>query len=129
MKDTTTVIPRNSLIEANQSGLIAEPLIDITPQPPMPDYKGGWMGGWAGLSCCGGVGVAVSGAADWHHTASVRARLQWWAGGWSMPQPTRCRLLGAGLCRWSLHLPPLSGALLTPPRSPAMCSQPAGRGL
>ncbi|PSC74041.1 TRIGALACTOSYLDIACYLGLYCEROL chloroplastic [Micractinium conductrix] len=39
MKDATTVIPRNSLIEANQSGLIAEPLIDITPQPPVPDYK------------------------------------------------------------------------------------------
>lgn len=40
MKDATTVIPRNSLIEANQSGLIAEPLIDITPQAPVPQYKG-----------------------------------------------------------------------------------------
>ncbi|KAI7842807.1 hypothetical protein COHA_003553 [Chlorella ohadii] len=39
MKDATTVIPRNSLIEANQSGLIAEPLIDITPQAPVPQYK------------------------------------------------------------------------------------------
>lgn len=38
MRDTTTVIPRNSKIEANQSGLIAEPLIDITPQLPVPDY-------------------------------------------------------------------------------------------
>jgi ABC-type transporter Mla subunit MlaD len=38
LKDATTVIPRNSLIEANQSGLIAEPLIDITPQVPVPDY-------------------------------------------------------------------------------------------
>jgi len=38
MKDATTVIPRNSLIEANQSGLIAEPLIDITPQVPVPEY-------------------------------------------------------------------------------------------
>ncbi len=38
IKDVTTVIPRNSLIEANQSGLIAEPLIDITPQLPIPDY-------------------------------------------------------------------------------------------
>jgi ABC-type transporter Mla subunit MlaD len=38
IKDTTTVIPRNSLIEANQSGLIAEPLIDITPQVPVPEY-------------------------------------------------------------------------------------------
>jgi ABC-type transporter Mla subunit MlaD len=39
-RDSTTVIPRNSLIEANQSGLIAEPLIDITPQMPIPEYKG-----------------------------------------------------------------------------------------
>ena len=38
MRDTTTVIPRNSLIEANQSGLIAEALIDITPQMPVPEY-------------------------------------------------------------------------------------------
>ncbi|KAL6766321.1 TGD2 [Auxenochlorella protothecoides x Auxenochlorella symbiontica] len=40
IRDSTTVIPRNSLIEANQSGLIAEPLIDITPQLPLPEYKG-----------------------------------------------------------------------------------------
>ncbi len=39
IKEPTTVIPRNSLIEANQSGLIAEPLIDITPQLPIPKYK------------------------------------------------------------------------------------------
>ena len=39
IKDATTVIPRNSLIEANQSGLIAEPLIDITPQIPVPEYS------------------------------------------------------------------------------------------
>lgn len=39
VKEPTTVIPRNSLIEANQSGLIAESLIDITPQLPIPDYK------------------------------------------------------------------------------------------
>ena len=38
MRDATTVIPRNSKIEANQSGLIAEPLIDITPQSPVPEY-------------------------------------------------------------------------------------------
>jgi hypothetical protein len=38
MRDDTTVIPRNSKIEANQSGLIAEPLIDITPQIPVPEY-------------------------------------------------------------------------------------------
>lgn len=56
MKDATTVIPRNSLIEANQSGLIAEPLIDITPQAPVPQYKGAAVqagqgrevGQWAG---------------------------------------------------------------------------------
>ncbi|KAA6424956.1 MAG: ATP-binding cassette superfamily [Trebouxia sp. A1-2] len=41
IKEPTTVIPRNSLIEANQSGLIAESLIDITPQLPIPDYKEG----------------------------------------------------------------------------------------
>lgn len=29
----------NSTIEANQSGLIAEPLVDVTPQLPIPDYK------------------------------------------------------------------------------------------
>lgn len=39
IKEPTTVIPRNSHIEANQSGLIAESLIDITPQLPIPDYK------------------------------------------------------------------------------------------
>ena len=39
VKDANTVIPRNSLIEANQSGLIATPLVDITPQLPIPDYK------------------------------------------------------------------------------------------
>ena len=38
IRDTTIVIPRNSLIEANQSGLIAEPLVDITPQLPVPEY-------------------------------------------------------------------------------------------
>lgn len=38
LRDATTVIPRNSKIEANQSGLIAEPLIDITPQLPVPEY-------------------------------------------------------------------------------------------
>lgn len=41
VKEADTVIPRNSLIEANQSGLIATPLIDITPQLPIPDYKVG----------------------------------------------------------------------------------------
>ena len=39
IKDIATVIPRNSVIEANQSGLIAEPLIDITPQLPIPQYQ------------------------------------------------------------------------------------------
>lgn len=49
VRDSGTVIPRNSIIEANQSGLIAEPLIDITPQLPIPEYTGGAatrMGGW-----------------------------------------------------------------------------------
>eukprot|EP00198_Chlamydomonas_reinhardtii_P009978 XP_001699315.1 permease-like component of an ABC transporter [Chlamydomonas reinhardtii] len=33
VNDVSTVIPRNSVIEANQSGLIAEPLV------PVPDYR------------------------------------------------------------------------------------------
>lgn len=37
--DENTVIPRNSRIYANQSGLIAEPLVDIMPQLPIPDYE------------------------------------------------------------------------------------------
>ena len=36
IRDAGTVIPRSSRIEANQSGLIAEPLIDITPLAPVP---------------------------------------------------------------------------------------------
>lgn len=35
--DDKVVIPRNALIEVNQSGLISETLIDITPQPPIPE--------------------------------------------------------------------------------------------
>ena len=35
------VIPRNSKIQANQSGLIMEPLIDITPQIPLPTFTHG----------------------------------------------------------------------------------------
>lgn len=41
VKDDEIVIPRNSLIEANQSGLIAETLIDITPRAPIPDPQYG----------------------------------------------------------------------------------------
>lgn len=37
--DVNIQIPRNSLVEANQSGLIAETLIDITPQKPIPTTK------------------------------------------------------------------------------------------
>ncbi|GFR46251.1 hypothetical protein Agub_g7800 [Astrephomene gubernaculifera] len=36
--DVSSVIPRSSVIEANQSGLIAEPLLDVTPQLPVPPY-------------------------------------------------------------------------------------------
>lgn len=36
--DEHTVIPRNSRLYANQSGLIAEPLVDIMPQDPIPEY-------------------------------------------------------------------------------------------
>lgn len=38
INSVTTVIPRNSLIEANQLGLIAEPQVDVTPQLPVPEY-------------------------------------------------------------------------------------------
>ena len=34
--DSAIVIPRNAVIEANQSGLVAETVIDITPQHPIP---------------------------------------------------------------------------------------------
>lgn len=37
--DENTVIPRNSRLFANQSGLIAEPLVDIMPQHPIPEYS------------------------------------------------------------------------------------------
>jgi len=39
--DKGVVIPMNSVVEANQSGLIAEPFIDITPQVPIPQYQHG----------------------------------------------------------------------------------------
>eukprot|EP00232_Nephroselmis_pyriformis_P027851 CAMPEP_0182868296 /NCGR_PEP_ID=MMETSP0034_2-20130328/9225_1 /TAXON_ID=156128 /ORGANISM="Nephroselmis pyriformis, Strain CCMP717" /LENGTH=403 /DNA_ID=CAMNT_0025000691 /DNA_START=119 /DNA_END=1330 /DNA_ORIENTATION=+ len=41
VKDSNVVIPRNALIEANQSGLIAETLVDITPRLPIPPYTAG----------------------------------------------------------------------------------------
>ena len=34
--DTGVIIPRNALVEVNQSGLISETLIDITPRHPIP---------------------------------------------------------------------------------------------
>jgi ABC-type transporter Mla subunit MlaD len=40
-----TVVPRNSVVEANQSGLIAEPLVDITPQLPVPQFEAGPLDG------------------------------------------------------------------------------------
>lgn len=39
LEDENTVVPRNSRIFANQSGLIAEPLVDIMPQHPIPQYS------------------------------------------------------------------------------------------
>ncbi|KAK6116304.1 hypothetical protein DH2020_049931 [Rehmannia glutinosa] len=36
INDDKIIIPRNSLIEVNQSGLLMETLIDITPQDPIP---------------------------------------------------------------------------------------------
>ncbi|KAI4313364.1 hypothetical protein L6164_026350 [Bauhinia variegata] len=36
VEDDKTIIPRNSLVEVNQSGLLMETLIDITPRDPIP---------------------------------------------------------------------------------------------
>ncbi|PKA63153.1 Protein trigalactosyldiacylglycerol 2, chloroplastic [Apostasia shenzhenica] len=36
VEDDKVIIPRNSLVEVNQSGLLMETLIDITPQDPLP---------------------------------------------------------------------------------------------
>ncbi|XP_076911770.1 protein TRIGALACTOSYLDIACYLGLYCEROL 2, chloroplastic-like [Bidens hawaiensis] len=36
VEDDKTIIPRNALIEVNQSGLLMETMIDITPQDPIP---------------------------------------------------------------------------------------------
>ena len=55
IKDASTAIPRNSLIEANQSGLIAEPLVDITPQLPIPQYQARGPhvhASWERMQCC-----------------------------------------------------------------------------
>ena len=54
MDDDGIVIPRNSLVEANQSGLIAETIIDITPELPIPKAQ------WGPLdSGCEGEGLVV----------------------------------------------------------------------
>ncbi|GAX84634.1 hypothetical protein CEUSTIGMA_g12055.t1 [Chlamydomonas eustigma] len=39
VQDVSTVVPLNSVIETSQSGLIAEPLIDVTPQLPLPTWR------------------------------------------------------------------------------------------
>ncbi|KAH6756883.1 trigalactosyldiacylglycerol2 [Perilla frutescens var. hirtella] len=36
IEDDSIIIPRNSVVEVNQSGLLMETLIDITPQDPIP---------------------------------------------------------------------------------------------
>ncbi|KAL5991936.1 Protein TRIGALACTOSYLDIACYLGLYCEROL 2, chloroplastic [Asimina triloba] len=41
VEDDKVIIPRNSLIEVNQSGLLMETLIDITPQDPLPTPSAG----------------------------------------------------------------------------------------
>lgn len=37
VEDENVVIPRNSLVEVNQSGLLMETMIDITPRDPLPE--------------------------------------------------------------------------------------------
>lgn len=41
MEDDKIIIPRNSLVEVNQSGLLMETLIDITPREPLPTPSAG----------------------------------------------------------------------------------------
>mmetsp|Transcript_29419 Transcript_29419/g.49427 ORF Transcript_29419/g.49427 Transcript_29419/m.49427 type:complete len:461 (-) Transcript_29419:136-1518(-) len=41
VNDSAIAIPRNSMIEANQTGLVAETMIDITPQDPIPTFQYG----------------------------------------------------------------------------------------
>ncbi|KAG1337701.1 protein TRIGALACTOSYLDIACYLGLYCEROL 2, chloroplastic [Cocos nucifera] len=41
VEDDKTIIPRNSLVEVNQSGLLMETLIDITPRDPLPTPSAG----------------------------------------------------------------------------------------
>eukprot|EP00899_Mesostigma_viride_P004786 jgi/Mesvir1/14308/Mv09729-RA.1 len=41
INDAAVIIPRNALVEVNQSGLISETLIDITPQKPTPEPRYG----------------------------------------------------------------------------------------
>ncbi|XP_048433386.1 protein TRIGALACTOSYLDIACYLGLYCEROL 2, chloroplastic-like isoform X1 [Pyrus x bretschneideri] len=41
VEDDKTVIPRNALIEVNQSGLLMETKIDITPRDPLPNISVG----------------------------------------------------------------------------------------
>ncbi|KAK7316603.1 hypothetical protein RJT34_00191 [Clitoria ternatea] len=41
IEDDKTIIPRNSLVEVNQSGLLMETIIDITPRDPIPSPSTG----------------------------------------------------------------------------------------
>ncbi|CAK8565236.1 unnamed protein product [Lathyrus sativus] len=41
IEDDKTIIPRNSLVEVNQSGLLMETIIDITPRDPIPTPSAG----------------------------------------------------------------------------------------
>ncbi len=69
INSATTVIPRNSLIEANQLGLIAEPQVDITPQEPVPDYTVCLLGK-RGVQDVGGCTQYVWGVAQPHHVGA-----------------------------------------------------------
>ena len=41
IREPGVVIPKNALIEANQTGLISETMIDVTPATPFPEYSAG----------------------------------------------------------------------------------------
>lgn len=77
LSDLKTVIPRNSVIEANQSGLIAEPLLDVTPQLPLPQWSVG-----PNHPECDQEGAIVCENGRCVGGARGVMLMQWWAWAW-----------------------------------------------